>query len=77
MPESIQKALLRKAAGPEHLLCHIENVRGGFGKLRDLGNYIGSQSGKKISQNTAAALAGYVGSLWEQVQARQDVCPST
>ena len=70
----MQETILSKAAGAEHLLCDVGNVKGGLKKLQDLGDYVNTQSGKKISQNTADTLTAYLDNVAARVQAGQDVC---
>jgi len=76
MPDPVKNNILRRAADASHLLCDNGNTQGGLKKLEDLVTFIGTQSGKKISQAAADVLAVYVESLVGQIEAGQDVCSS-
>ncbi len=76
VPESVQKALLRKAADISHVLCDVGNTGVAVKKSRALLNYISAQTGKKMSENTAAILTDYVLNLITQIETGQDVCSS-
>ncbi len=76
VPESVQKALLRRAADISHVLCVDGNTGVAVKKSQALLNYISAQTGKKMSGNTAAILTDYVLNLITQVQAGQEVCSS-
>ena len=74
LPDSIGNTVLRKADEAEHLLCVVRNPRGAVQKLRDLGDYLDSQSGKKLTPETAAMLNAYVSALITQIQQGRNVC---
>jgi hypothetical protein len=74
LPDSQRKTILSKAAGAEHLLCDVGNVKGSTRKLRDVQDYLSAQAGKSISEGMSELLRSYLEHLIQQSQAGDDVC---
>jgi hypothetical protein len=76
VPDSVRNSALRRTADARRLICDKGDIEGGLKKLDALVAYIGTQSGKKISAETADLLEIYVENLIRQIKAGQDVCSS-